>query len=227
MSELIREILVCLLVAFLLGVFFGWVFRAIKAKYDEEALTNQHDQRISDLSKRLKSRRAERHALLTSFKTDPSMATETGSELSEHEAHIEEYYIDAIEDIGSERCKILRENGVSMLNEFLIQYGNSKRSRQELAGLLAADYQQINQWISIADLMRVQGVGYQYAQLLEAAGIRSITELSQYRSNELLTKMKQQNKDSQNNTVIVKLPDQSQIKSWIEIAKSLSTMVSL
>ncbi len=52
----------------------------------------------------------------------------------------------------------------------LLERGGTRKGREELALTTGLRPEQILEWVNHADLMRVKGVGAEYADLLEAAG---------------------------------------------------------
>ncbi|HXU45734.1 MAG TPA: DUF4332 domain-containing protein [Thermoanaerobaculia bacterium] len=78
-------------------------------------------------------------------------------------------------------------------------------------------------WTNLADLMRIRGVGRQYAELLEAAGVDTIKELRRRRPEHLTAKMAEAN-------VVRKLtrriPVPSMIEEWIEEAAKLPPAIT-
>ena len=80
----------------------------------------------------------------------------------------------------------------------------------------------ILRWVNMADLFRVGGVGEEYSDLLEAAGVDTVPELAQRRADNLTTKLAEVNAQKQ---LVRRLPTEGQVSSWIEFAKSLPRVV--
>ncbi|MEQ1936040.1 MAG: DUF4332 domain-containing protein, partial [Fimbriimonadaceae bacterium] len=81
----------------------------------------------------------------------------------------------------------------------------------------------IRDWVNHADLMRINGVGPQFAEMLEASGVDSIPELAQRNAANLATKLDEVNaaKNLANRT-----PSLSEVERWIEEAKTMPRIVT-
>ena len=84
--------------------------------------------------------------------------------------------IEAIEGIGPVFAKKLRANGVRSTGE-LLKRGAGKKGRESLAEKTDISETLILEWVNLADLMRIKGVGEEYSDLLEEAGVDTIKEL--------------------------------------------------
>lgn len=225
MMYLILQILFCLILAATLGFVIGWLMRGISAKHRERYLSEQYEKKLKQLNKSLSTVKP------TQISTTPAVKAVSQSESNQlktddpiSQAHIEDYYIEVIEGIGQSRGKIIREEGVSMVQEFLERYRNADESRKELADKLEVDEETVRRWVSMADLMRIKGIGSQYSELLEACGVHSVPMLAQQDAEQLAEKMKLVNRAE--HSTILRLPDASQIKVWIEIAGSLPPVIA-
>jgi uncharacterized membrane protein HdeD (DUF308 family) len=88
--------------------------------------------------------------------------------------------------------------------------------RSEISGLL------ILEWINHIDLYRIKGVGSEYADLLEEAGVDTVMELAHRNPGNLFEKMSSVNEVKQ---LVRKLPAQTQVEEWIEQAKELPRVI--
>ena len=223
MSYLIQQILLCLLIAAIIGFVVGWLLRGISAKQREQDQTKEFDKRFRELKRKTTSRQSTQTS--AALHTAPDAASLLDVDSAGNAAHIDDYYIEAIEGIGQGRGKILREMGVSMVQEFLQKYRHADDRRTELATKLDIDEHVVRQWVSMADLMRIQGIGSQYSELLEASGVYSVPELAQQDAERLTEKMKLVNRVE--HATILALPDASEVSAWIEIAKSLPSIITV
>lgn len=73
------------------------------------------------------------------------------------------------------------------------------------------------------DLFRVKGVGEEYADLLEAAGVDTIPELAQRNPGSLYQKLIEVNREKE---LVRKLPSEAQVKDWVEQAKQLPRRIT-
>ena len=119
-----------------------------------------------------------------------------------------------IEGIGEVYAVKLRTAGVRT-TEALLERGGTPKGRKGLTGF---SEQTILEWVNRADLFRVRGIGSQYSDLLEAAGVDTVRELAVRKAESLLENLTKVNTEKNK---VNKLPTLSQVKSWIQIAKTL------
>ena len=122
-----------------------------------------------------------------------------------------------IEGIGEAYAVKLRAAGVRT-TEALLERGGKPKGRKELAEMTGFSEQTILEWVNRADLFRVRGLGSQYTDLLEAAGVDTVRELANRKAETLTAALAKVN--AQKNKVN-KLPSVTQVQSWIQFAKSL------
>lgn len=122
-----------------------------------------------------------------------------------------------IEGIGESYETKLKENGVGSV-EGLLEICSSKKGRTDLAEKTGISEKLILKWANHADLFRIKGIGGEYAELLEAAGVDTVPELSKRRSDNLWAKMTEVNEAQK---LVRKLPTQNQVEDWIKQAAAL------
>lgn len=122
-----------------------------------------------------------------------------------------------IEGIGEVYAVKLRTAGVRT-TEALLERGGTPKGRKGLAEMTGFSEQTILEWVNRADLFRVRGIGSQYSDLLEAAGVDTVRELAVRKAESLLENLTKVNTEKNK---VNKLPTLSQVKSWIQIAKTL------
>lgn len=127
------------------------------------------------------------------------------------------YDIEAIEGIGSSYGKKLREAGIKN-TDALLSATRTKAFRKELAHKSGISEELILRFANHVDLFRVNGVGPQYAELLEASGVDTVRELSQRRADNLTAKMEEVNAHKQ---IVRRVPSSKVVTKWIESAKAL------
>lgn len=127
-----------------------------------------------------------------------------------------------IEGIGEAYAQKLKETGIKSVEDFL-EKGASAQGRKELAMQSGINEGMLLRWVNHADLLRIKGIGAEYAELLEAAGVDSTIELARRSSEKLYRRMLEVN---QAKKVVRKLPTEFQIDKWILHAKRLSKVVS-
>ena len=126
-----------------------------------------------------------------------------------------------IEGIGEADAQKLKETGIKSVEDLLERAG-SAQGRQELAVQSGIQVDTLLRWVNQADLFRIKGIGAEYAELLEAAGVDSSIELARRSSEKLYQRLLEVN---QARKVVHKLPTEFQLDQWIHQAKGLSKIV--
>jgi predicted flap endonuclease-1-like 5' DNA nuclease len=127
-----------------------------------------------------------------------------------------------IEGIGAVYNQKLQEAGVKTV-EALLERGATPQGRKELAELTAAGAERILDWVNRADLYRIKGISEEYSDLLEAAGVDTVVELSQRNPENLHAKMEEVNGRKK---LVRRLPTLAQVSGWVQQAKDLPRKVS-
>jgi predicted flap endonuclease-1-like 5' DNA nuclease len=106
--------------------------------------------------------------------------------------------------------------------ENLLTQGASPKGRKQLAENTGISEKRILEWVNHADLYRIKGIGSEYSDLLEAAGVDTVPKLAQRSPENLLQKLT----ELQNAKKIVrKLPVLSQVEDWNTQAKALPRVI--
>lgn len=126
-----------------------------------------------------------------------------------------------IEGIGGLYEEKLNEAGVTSI-EKLLEECSSKRGRTELAEKSGIAEKLILKWANHADLFRIKGVGSEYAELLEAAGVDTVPELAKRKTNNLVAKMAEVNQAMK---LVRRVPTTRQAGDWIEQAGKLPRVI--
>lgn len=127
-----------------------------------------------------------------------------------------------IEGIGPAYAEKLTAAGVKSI-EKLLETGSTPKGRKELAAKTSLAEAKILEWVNRADLFRVKGVGTQYGDLLENAGVDTVVELSKRKAENLTKKMAEVNAEKK---LVRQLPSEKQVAAWIEHAKTLPRVVT-
>ena len=127
-----------------------------------------------------------------------------------------------IEGIGESYAKKLEKAGLKT-TEDLLKKGATPKGRREIAKLTGISEKLILKWVNHADLFRIKGIGKQYAELLEAAGVDTVVELAKRVPENLLKKMEEVNKKKK---LVRLLPFLKQVKKWVEQAKKLPRKIN-
>ena len=132
------------------------------------------------------------------------------------------YKIETIEGVAKVYGEKLRNSGINRTDQ-LLDRGASKKGRQELAKACGIDEKLILKWANFCDLMRISGVGEEYSELLEAAGVDTVKELKTRRPDNLHKAMQDANKKRK---MVRQTPGLKQVEKWVEQAKSLSPKIT-
>jgi len=126
-----------------------------------------------------------------------------------------------IEGIGSSYKEKLIAAGIKT-TEKLLEVGCKAKAREELAQKTGISPKLILEWVNLADLMRIRGVGEEYSDLLEEAGVDTVVELSNRKPENLMLKMLETNNEKK---LVRQLPGLKQVQNWVEEAKKLPRRV--
>ncbi len=127
----------------------------------------------------------------------------------------------SIEGIGAKYAEMLKQAGIED-QEDLLRTCSSRRGRFKLADQTGISHKLILKWTNHADLARINGIGEEYAELLEKAGVDSIPELAHRNPENLYTALKEKNEVSR---VVRHIPGLSQVVTWIAEAQKLPRAV--
>jgi len=126
-----------------------------------------------------------------------------------------------IEGISSAYEEKLIAAGIISI-EALLNACTSKKERSELAEKTDIPELLILKWVNRADLARINGIGSEYADLLEAAGVDTVPELAQRKAANLFAKITSVNDEYK---FVKKMPTEKQLDDWIAQAKNLPRVI--
>lgn len=126
-----------------------------------------------------------------------------------------------IEGIGPVYAATLEKQGLSTTEE-LLTAGATATARHHLAQASGISEKLLLEWVNHADLCRIHGIGGEYADLLEAAGVDSVPELAHRNAANLAAAMTQRN---ETNKLVRRVPAQNEVQHWIDEAKTLPRAV--
>jgi predicted flap endonuclease-1-like 5' DNA nuclease len=127
----------------------------------------------------------------------------------------------AIEGIGPKNAEKLARAGVRS-TEALLAKGGTTKDRKTLSADSGVSDTQILEWVNRADLFRIHGIGEEYSDLLEQAGVDTVIELSKRRADNLRAAMADANTKK---NLVNRLPSVGMVEGWIKKAKSLPRAV--
>ncbi len=129
--------------------------------------------------------------------------------------------IDTIEGIGHKQATSLRKARIRTV-EALLKKGATRKGRRDIAAATSISEKLILDWVNRADLMRVRGVGEEYSDLLEAAGVDTVKELRRRNPGNLLASMIELNNKK---LLVRRLPTEAMVERWVEHAAALEAIV--
>ena len=130
--------------------------------------------------------------------------------------------LEQVEGIGIKYAKDLRKAGVRSTSG-LLEKGATPAGRKELAAASGIGKALILEWVNHVDLFRIKGVGEEYADLLEAAGVDTVVELAQRVPDNLHTKILEINARKK---LVRRPPSKKMVAEWISQAKALPRKIS-
>ncbi len=136
--------------------------------------------------------------------------------------------IETIEGVGPAQGKKLRAAGIRSC-EALLKRGAGKKGRKEIAEECGVPEKSVLEWVNRSDLMRIKGVGSEYSDLLEAAGVDTVKELRNRKPANLTEKMVEVNDAAIKKTkrsIVRRTPSNSEVERWVAHAKTLDPMVT-
>jgi predicted flap endonuclease-1-like 5' DNA nuclease len=127
-----------------------------------------------------------------------------------------------IEGIGPKYAGTLEQAGLKSVDA-LLTAGATRKGRGELAAKTGVSGKLILRWVNMADLFRVKGVGEEFADLLEAAGVDTVVELGKRIPANLQKKMQEVNEAKK---LVRRVPLVGEVEAWVKQAKELPRVVT-
>ncbi len=130
--------------------------------------------------------------------------------------------ITILEGVGAVYAEKLKGAGVGT-TEKLLKAAASRKGRQQLSAATGVSKKLLLEWVNRADLMRVNGVGEEYSDLLEAAGVDSVTELRNRRPDPLHKALVEINLRKK---LVRRIPSLGEVERWVTKAKAMDSVVT-
>ena len=130
--------------------------------------------------------------------------------------------IEEVEGIGPVHAASLQGVGITTTDD-LLERGATAGGRAELAETAGVSPKLVLEWVNHVDLMRIDGVGSEYSDLLEAAGVDSPAELAQRNAANLAQTFGELNAAR---ATTRRAPTEAMVADWIEQAKQLAPVVT-
>jgi predicted flap endonuclease-1-like 5' DNA nuclease len=155
-------------------------------------------------------------------------AAEVAADLDQLEASLDgaglaamQQKVNFVEGIGPVYGEKLNEAGIDMVMD-LLKRGATRKGRAELVEATGIAAGLIMKWVNQADLYRVKGIGKQFGELLEAAGVDTVPELAQRNPVNLFNKLSEVNAEKK---LAGRAPHQGEVESWVAQAKDLPRVI--
>jgi predicted flap endonuclease-1-like 5' DNA nuclease len=130
--------------------------------------------------------------------------------------------ISDIEGIGpAYATKLAKKAGIRSV-EALLKNGATEKGRKEIAAATGITDTLILDWVNRADLYRIKGIGSEYSDLLEKAGVDTVVELSKRVAENLYKKMVEVNEAK---NLVNGMPGLKKVQNWVDQAKKLPRVV--
>ena len=133
------------------------------------------------------------------------------------------YPIEDIEGIGVTYGERLRSIGITSTN-VLLEKAGTKKGRAQVAEKTDIPESLVNTWVNHADLMRINGIAAQFAELLDAAGVDSVRALSHQMAATLHNKLLVVNTQY---GLTGRIPSVEAVREMINEAKKITPKVSV
>ena len=131
------------------------------------------------------------------------------------------YKIEEIEGIGAKLGAKFREAGING-TEKLLENTKTKKQRKDLAETTGISEKLVLKFANMADLFRINGIGEEFSELLEASGVDTVPELATRNAENLTAKMEEVNAAKK---LTRRTPSLKEVEKWIAEAKTLPRML--
>ena len=131
------------------------------------------------------------------------------------------YKIIDVEGIGDVYAKKLIDAGINTVDD-LLDKAKTPAGRKALEEATSISGKLILTWTNHADLMRINGVGPQFSELLEAAGVDTVKELKHRVAENLQQKLEEVNEEK---NLVNRVPSVTEVQKMIDQAKELPAMM--
>lgn len=127
-----------------------------------------------------------------------------------------------IEGVGDVYAGRLAGAGVAT-TEDLLEKGSTPDGRKEMAAAADVSEKLVLRWVNMVDLFRVKGIGQEYADLLEGAGVDTVPELAQRNAVNLHAKLLEVNEEKK---FVRRTPSAAEVEGWVAQAQELPRVIT-
>ena len=132
------------------------------------------------------------------------------------------YKIIDIQGIGPVYAEKLIAAGIETVDQLLAK-GADAKGRKALEEETGIRHDLVLTWVNHADLFRVKGIGPQFSELLEAAGVDTVKELRNRNAANLAAKLLEVNEEKH---LCRRTPVEKEVQKFIDLAKELEPVVT-
>ena len=132
------------------------------------------------------------------------------------------YKIEEIEGIGPANAKKLAHAGIHS-TAILLRLCRTRKGRRATADKTGISETQLLKWANLADLMRIPGIGGEFSELLEAAGVDTLKELRSRNVDNLAATLLEVNAKRKLTRIV---PSAKTLSKWVDQAAQLKPMIN-
>ncbi|MEO5818597.1 MAG: DUF4332 domain-containing protein [Gemmatimonadaceae bacterium] len=132
------------------------------------------------------------------------------------------YKIEQIEGIGADLAERLESAGVHTSDD-LLAHCEMMDGRKRLESLTGVSEPMLMTWANQADLMRVNGIGPEFSQLLESSGVQSVKELSVRATENVVQLLDLVNEEKKLTRVV---PPLKTVERWVKSARKMTGVMT-
>jgi predicted flap endonuclease-1-like 5' DNA nuclease len=129
--------------------------------------------------------------------------------------------IESVEGIGQGFGNRLKADGIST-TEALLELCASDAGVERVCKCVDLDENTVRNWGTMADLMRINGLGGQWAELMWRAGVTSVQDLAQREIEPLRARMREVNEEEHR---VAELPGEKRVTKFLEDAGRLHAVL--
>ncbi len=133
------------------------------------------------------------------------------------------YKIREIGGIGESNADLLVMASIATTGD-LLETCATPSSREKTSQATGISSLRLLEWAHLAELMRINGVGRQYAELLWATGVQNVSQLRQWQAADLIEALEQTNQGNRFSKII---PLERQVAAWISQSRAMSPLIEL
>ena len=126
-----------------------------------------------------------------------------------------------IEGIGEQYAEKLAQAKIGT-TQSLLKRAATRKGRREVSKESGVSPAKLLDFVNLADLFRVRGIGEEYSDLLEASGVDTVPELAARNAKNLTAKMAEVN---EKRSLVRRVPNEKQVADWVKQAKKLKRVI--